>query len=172
MGYPTTVDANQVQPWSLDCTEINGSAAGTLTANTTYLVAKEVYATCTITSMKYRATTASGNLDLGIYDPASGNLLGHTGATAVVGGNPQTVNLLSNVMLNPGRYYLALWIDNATATIFNITSNNEFIGNIAQSASTNTTSLASTISGFGGVAGANEANTRVMISAVVSGGLP
>ena len=155
-------------PWLLESGESGQSSAGALVANTTYLVAVIVPAAITIVSMRYRCTTASGNCDLGIYDPVTTNLLGHTGAVAVASG-VQNVNLTANLVIGPGRYYLAFWIDNATATIFRVASTNENLTNALNSTSTNATSLAANIAGMGGVT--SPSGTKVVMSAVISGGM-
>jgi len=58
----------------------------------------------------------SGNLDIGIYD-ALGNKLASTGSTAQAGTTaPQRINLAVPLQLRPGRYYLAMAMDNGTGT--------------------------------------------------------
>jgi len=58
----------------------------------------------------------SGNIDVGIYDPL-GNLIAHTGSTAQAGTTaPQRINFATPVQLKPGRYYLAIAMDNITGT--------------------------------------------------------
>ena len=59
----------------------------------------------------------SGNIDVGVYDPL-GNLIAHTGTTAQAGTTaPQRINFATPVQLKPGRYYLAVSMDNATGAV-------------------------------------------------------
>jgi len=56
----------------------------------------------------------SGNVDIGIYD-ALGNRLASVGSTAQAGTTaPQRISLSVPLQLRPGRYYLAIAIDNGT----------------------------------------------------------
>lgn len=61
--------------------------------------------------------TASGNVDVGIYTE-DGSLLTSIGSTAQSGTNaPQFFNI-TDIMLSPGRYYLAVAMNNTTGTMF------------------------------------------------------
>lgn len=59
--------------------------------------------------------TVNGNVDMGIYDEA-GNLLVAKGTTAQSGTNTVQEFNITDTQLQPGRYYLALATDSATAT--------------------------------------------------------
>lgn len=62
--------------------------------------------------------TVSGNVDAGLYD-ASGHRLGSTGSTAQAGTSAlQSAALTASVGLAPGTYYLALAVNNTTATFY------------------------------------------------------
>lgn len=56
----------------------------------------------------------SGNVDIGIYD-SLGNKIANVGSTAQAGTTaPQRINFATPVQLKPGRYYLAIVLDNTT----------------------------------------------------------
>lgn len=59
--------------------------------------------------------TPSGNFDVGFYD-AAGNRLVSSGSTAGSGASAVQVVDTTDTPVNPGRYYLAMSTDNATAT--------------------------------------------------------
>jgi hypothetical protein len=139
-------------PWALipDGDFDNGTNS-TLVADTTYLRGVWVPSACVLTAVRCRVGTASGNIDCGIYD-VNGNLLGHSGLVATVASSINTASMSSSISLSPGRYWLALWVDNSTASISHqqLTATTGVI--LAQSsAGTNTGGLASTFSGMGGV---------------------
>lgn len=117
MGYPTTVDTGQVQPWILDgASQLVSNGTAALTANTVYVWAEEVQANVTITGMRWRMTaTTTGNTSAGIYD-GNGNLLAQTGSTLNVANVDNAANFATPLLLSPGRYYLALTPGNGTDT--------------------------------------------------------
>lgn len=103
-------------PWTITNPEVvmQGSSF-VLVANTVYLYAFELLAPVSVASLRYRAgSTATGTVDLGIYD-ANGNLLGHTGATNTIASGLQSIALTS-LSLSPGRYLMALCPSNSTDT--------------------------------------------------------
>jgi len=56
----------------------------------------------------------SGNLDVGVYDQL-GNKIANVGSTAQSGTTaPQRINFATPLQLKPGRYYLAIVLDNGT----------------------------------------------------------
>lgn len=68
--------------------------------------------------------SVSGNVDCGVYmaDNTSGMLLASAGSTAQASTSViQAVTLGTPVTLGPGRYYMALAIDNTTATVWRST---------------------------------------------------
>lgn len=106
------------QPWIVgDNADVTQDQANNRAVNTCYFSPIVVYATVTITSMRTQVGTAgNGHLQMGIYD-ANGNLLASTASAATVTGI-MTLALTSSLSIGPGRYYLALWIDNATDSTF------------------------------------------------------
>jgi len=122
MGYPSSVDTGLITPWIIPSEEnVMQGSSFTLTANTVYLYLLELQGPATIPSMRYRmGATATGTVDLGIYD-GSGNLLGHTGAVSTVASGLNTINLISSLNLSPGRYALALCPSNSTDTYIGLT---------------------------------------------------
>lgn len=154
-------------PWLLQSGEPKSSAATTLTDNTTYLTAIELLAPVTITGFRYRATSATGTYDIGIFD-ANGNLLTHTGVNNVASG-VVLINLGTAYSLSPGRYFLGYWTAGAgTGNVFVASSTAEDLSNVAQVTATNAGGLQS-FSGLGALT--MPAPNRVALTAVVSGGL-
>jgi hypothetical protein len=102
-------------PFTLEAPDVAvmTSALTALTSGSAYFNAIILYTPVTVTQMRCDITAASptGNVDMGIYDSTGtngqpNNLLGHTGAIAAVTG-VFTQNLTSNLLLSPGRYWLA-----------------------------------------------------------------
>ena len=103
-----------------------GAAAGV--ATTCYLVGVVLWTPATLTNVRCGfGAGGSGHYDVGIYDAtgtngAPNNLLAHAAATATsiatATGNQTPALIGGNLALAAGRYWLALWIDNATDTIF------------------------------------------------------
>lgn len=127
MGYPSTVDIGGPTPLALpywgDLNAGGNSAGG---SNTVYLIGVTLPGPAVLTSVRVRfGTGGSGHYDTGIYDAtgtngSAGNLLAHAASTntsLATATGVQTPAFISNVTLSPGRYWLALWIDNATDTI-------------------------------------------------------
>ncbi len=65
--------------------------------------------------MAFEVTTQSGNCDVGIYDEL-GNRLVSKGSTAVGAAGIQTLDITDTV-LTPGLYYMAMNVDNITAAV-------------------------------------------------------
>lgn len=65
----------------------------------------------------YNGATVNGNLDLGIYD-AKGTRLVSSGSTAQSGTNDLQAVDVTDTLLSPGLFYLALASDSATSTFF------------------------------------------------------
>jgi hypothetical protein len=129
MGYPTTVDNGLIIPWYLTHESnagVSAAGSGTLVTNTTYLVGVYLPVPAIVTNMRIRkGTTSAGNMDLGIFD-SSGNRLDHTGVIGAGSTNTDVTHALSggNLSLSPGRYYLALWIDNNTDVYYRVNTGN------------------------------------------------
>lgn len=64
--------------------------------------------------MTFEVVTQSGNCDVGIYDER-GNRLVSKGSTAVGAAGIQTIDI-TDTALSPGLYYMALNVDNITAS--------------------------------------------------------
>ncbi len=71
----------------------------------------------TVTQMLIaNGTTVAGNVDAGIYDE-TGNLIVHSSSTAQASsGTVQGLNIV-DTDIGPGKYFMALAVDNTTATI-------------------------------------------------------
>lgn len=65
----------------------------------------------------HNGATVSGNIDLGIYND-DGTLLVSSGSTAQAGVSVMQYVDITDTWLAPGAYYLALAVDNTTATVF------------------------------------------------------
>lgn len=63
----------------------------------------------------YNDATVSGNLDLGIYSP-DGTLIVNKGSTAMAGASALQLLDITDTVLGIGFYYLAMTVDNTTAT--------------------------------------------------------
>jgi hypothetical protein len=89
------------------------------TANRAIFLPFEIYQPYTVVKMSItNGATASGNFDIGIYD-YKGNRRVSSGSTAQTGtATPQTVDITDTLLL-PGLYYMALVFDNTTGTVAN-----------------------------------------------------
>lgn len=96
-------------------------AVAVATANLAYLSRFRLSKAATISAVSYFVGTASGNVDVGVYEFDGTNYvrLGSSGSTAASGSSAvQTINLTASVNLRPGKdYWLALAADNGTITI-------------------------------------------------------
>lgn len=59
--------------------------------------------------------TINGNIDMGVYDEV-GNRLSAIGGVAQTGAGLRQITDITDVLLRPGLYYLAMAVDNITAT--------------------------------------------------------
>lgn len=71
--------------------------------------------------------TASGNVDIGLYDDAW-NRLTSTGSTAQSGTGTVQVIDITDILVPPGRYYIALALSSATGTVQANASGNAMLG--------------------------------------------
>jgi len=109
---PFAVYADDLQQGGLS----SGFAAGAI-----FIVGIVLLVPTTITAMECRMGTATGNIDMGIYD-ANFNLLVSKGATAAVATSVNTLTFASPITLPPGRYWLA-WVDTVgTDTVYEANS--------------------------------------------------
>lgn len=103
-GLSVTVSASAVWPAS----------------NLAVFVPFTVYETITVVKLSIlNGSAVSGNVDVGIYD-AGGARLVSSGSTAQSGASAIQTFDITDTVLSPGLYYLALAIDNTTATIENV----------------------------------------------------
>lgn len=92
--------------------QLSGGSTG-FTAGFAFMAGYVLYSTTTFIQMRCTVNTApTGNIDMGIYDSLGGNdypgtLLAHTGPIAAVAGK-FTQNLLQQITLSPGKYWLAI----------------------------------------------------------------
>ncbi len=124
MTLITTISA---QPIALLCGDpATSNTAGVGVANTAYLVATDrLPVPATLTGVRVRfGVGGAGHYDVGVYSDVNGvpgALLAHSAATAtslVTATGAQTPALIGgNLALQAGRYWLALWVDNASDTI-------------------------------------------------------
>lgn len=86
------------------------------TANLALFIPVEIYQPVTIVKMSVgNGTAVSGNIDVGIYDQF-GNKKITSGSTAQAGTSVIQTFDITDTLLNPGLYYLAVAADNTTAT--------------------------------------------------------
>lgn len=108
-------------PWAIfpDNHDFRGEGAAVLTANTVYYSDATVRGVCLLTGFRVRFGAGAGgaNLyDVGLYD-LNANLLTHTGQIATATGK-QSPTLATPYQVNPGKYYLVFWINNAVDTVY------------------------------------------------------
>jgi hypothetical protein len=122
MGYLSNPSILPAQ-WALWDGDLSVGGNGAGVANTVYLVDVVLFAPAVLTGVRVRfASGGAGHYDVGIYD-SGGNLLSHAASsnTALVTSTGSLTPALigGNVTLNtPGKYQLAVWVDNATDTMY------------------------------------------------------
>jgi hypothetical protein len=95
----------------------NLAAAAWPSANRAYYVPVSIYSVVTIVKMfVHNGATASGNIDVGIYD-SGGVRLVSSGSTAQSGTGVIQSFDITDTVLRPGLYYLACAMDNTTGTL-------------------------------------------------------
>ncbi len=136
MPFHPNVDIGLPQPLALYDGDLSGGTNGAFgIANTAALVGVVLYAHVVLTGVRVRFGTVggTGHYDVGLYDGfgvngAPGVLLAHAAATAtslVTAIGSQTPALIGgNLSLAPGRYWLAVWVDNITDTLQRATGPN------------------------------------------------
>ncbi len=149
MGYPSTVDTGQVQPFMLaDPTALSGGAGAVVTAGSAYFVGYVLLAQVTVSQMRtWFGGSPTGQVDMGIYDATGtnngpGNLLGHTGANTAAAA-VFTKSLTANLTLPPGQYWLAI-LDTVADTIMSRSVNTGGMAPAYKTTATNLTVLPST----------------------------
>lgn len=92
------------------------------TANKAIFVPFVINTNCTVKKMfVVNGATASGNLDIGIYNE-DGTKLVSSGSTAQSGTNGLQVIDVTDTPLSPGAYYMALAMNGITGTMFKYTA--------------------------------------------------
>jgi len=103
------------------------AASGVPGSNKTYWFPFRIYETSTAVKMSYIVgSTSNGNIDVGIYD-SQGNLLVHSGSVAQ--GTASTLQEIdiTDTILQPGLYYMAIQFSSASGTWFvRAPANDEF----------------------------------------------
>ncbi len=84
-------------------------------ANDALFIPFEVSVPITVVQIHLAIFTSSGNIDVGIYD-SSGNRLVSAGSTVTAAVGEQIFNI-TDTLLQRGRYYAAIAIDNGTAAV-------------------------------------------------------
>lgn len=104
-------------PWSLvpEGGVAPGNPRASGAANRAYYVPATLAAAATITGVRFVVGNQSGNVCVGLYD-SGGVRLATSGSVACPAAGVQTVAFTANYVAAAGRYYLALSIDNTTAT--------------------------------------------------------
>ena len=88
-------------------------------ANRALYMPFEIHDVCTAYQIAFVVGVQSGNLDVGIYDEVKNRLVS-AGSTAVGAAGVQVVNITDTV-LTPGCYFLAMCVDNITAAFQAVT---------------------------------------------------
>lgn len=103
------------------------SSAATFVANTVTLYSWVLNSTVTVTNMRCGFSVfGNGHYDLGIYDATGtntqpGTLLAHcasTNTSLATASGLQSPALLATTTFQPGKYWIAIWIDNNTDTFY------------------------------------------------------
>lgn len=161
MPYPSSVDVGQITPWYLAhemnaLAFYNGTGAPGL-ANYTVLMGVYNPTSAIITNFRTRhGAVSAGNVDMGLYD-TNGNLLGHTGKTAVSAVNTDQTLAPSGgpIWIAQGRYYLAFWSDSNTDTYYVVGVTSIAEANVGALLNTKAPGLPATFAAAGGFTLAN-----------------
>ena len=90
-------------------------------ANAAYFFPFRIWTPITVRKLfAHNGATASGNIDVGIYD-AQGRKLVSAGSTAQAGTNALQEFDVTDTVIGPGLFYLAVAMDNTTGTLFRST---------------------------------------------------
>lgn len=129
--YPALVT---IHPWSIDsigvilpglCDYISAVTRSTtvwFSANMALFVPFHVYRVTKVVKMFVcHGSVVSGNVDVGIYDP-KGKRIVSSGSTAQSGTTAAVEYDITDTVLPPGLYYMALAIDNITARVISSTN--------------------------------------------------
>lgn len=124
-GHPVTIN-----PWSEESIGRSSSAvilsiSGTASAvwptgNTALYVPFHIAVPITVVKMAtWNGATASGNIDIGLYN-AVGTRIVSSGSTAQAGTSAAQEFDITDTLLVPGRYYMALTQDDGVGTFFSV----------------------------------------------------
>lgn len=103
------------------------SAAFPTAANRVYYYPFRIYEPSLAVEIGFvNGATASGNLDVGIYD-WEGNRIVNSGSTAQTGTSTFQVFNITDTLLQPGRYFMAFTHSNTTGTVMSVTAADELI---------------------------------------------
>jgi len=165
-GQPTFL----ISPHALYDGDLTIGGLNTLTANTAYFVGVTLYATVFLSAIRARfGTGGTGHFDVGVYTDSAGSpgtLVDHAAltATSLVDPVSATVNpafLNGNMQLQPGRYWLAFWIDNAVDQVLRQAAASGFAGPVK------TLATAGPLPASG--AGAINASTKIIMAGLIVG---
>lgn len=116
----TVIETSSMCSLVRDCIlvdQLGASAAGVWpAANRAHYIPLLLETTVTVAQMAFNVSVQSGNYDVGIYDER-GNRLVSKGSTAVPAAGLAAVDI-TDTTLTPGVYYMAMNVDNTTASIF------------------------------------------------------
>ncbi len=165
-----SISSGLVSPQTLCCGDLTIGTLGTITGGTVYFAGVETQEFLTLTSVRARfGTGGAGHYDIGVYTDNAGVpdvRIDHAAATnttltdAVSASvNPAFIN--GNMLLPPGRYWLAFWTDSSTDQVLRQNAATGFAGPIKTLAS------AGPLPASG--AGAANATTKVILAGLISG---
>lgn len=113
-------------PFTLALGDNTFQSNGNYGANYVYLIGVYTPTPFPLSAIRTAFNVAAGYFDVGIYDALGGNdlpgnLLAHAAATATslpASGSTAPPLIGGTYLVQPGRYWLALWLDNSSARIF------------------------------------------------------
>lgn len=113
----STASPESIGPWALSVAASISASFAWPAANLAIYVPVEIYAPATIVKMAVlNGTAVSGNIDVGIYD-VGGKRLISAGTTAQAGTTTIQTFDITDTLLLPGLYYMAVALDNTTGTL-------------------------------------------------------
>lgn len=131
---------NVITPFSVESqgTIMNASAMGMISlastapgANFVYYNPFMIYERATAVKMTYVVgATSNGNCDLGIYDARTKTRLVNSGSTAQGAINTLQEIDITDTILTPGRYFMALTLSSGTGTIMHTSQVDELFSNV------------------------------------------
>ncbi|HJT55831.1 MAG TPA: hypothetical protein VJ761_05005 [Ktedonobacteraceae bacterium] len=169
------------KPWALYDGELASNSNVVVTANQVLFVGVVLNAYVTLTGVRVDwSVSGNGHYDVGIYDAtgtnpwagAPGNLLAHaasSGTALATAGGAQTPALIGgNLPLTPGRYWLALWADNASDKYIRQVGTNQ--SDIVMGSSNTGGPLPATGAGGTGGAPSNSGTSKPILIGILQGG--